>query len=145
MGSGDTGFVLVVRLWQIFGCLIKISTVPVELKCPFCDKPYKFKQDEVSICPSCDLEIIPKPEDGVPSIQCKRKAVHLASAFLLVGLVAMFLFPPYGAAVGTAFLFAFVGTTESPADRCGNCGAGVNRNGATFCHVCRADFEGEVA
>src|SRR5436190_19584899 len=74
---------------QAFQKFLRCRTVsPVVLKCPFCDKPYRFEPDVVCICPSCDLEIIPPtPGESVPRIRCSKCIRFVLGALLIAAPV----------------------------------------------------------
>jgi ribosomal protein L37AE/L43A len=118
--------------------------VPLRLKCPFCDKPSTFNADTVSICSSCDLEILSAdPSERAPRIKCGKTRPRVVLLLLVFGIAFLFLFPPYGAVVGLGFFVAMLAIAQTLADRCGNCGAEIEKR-ASFCRVCRSDFDGTV-
>ena len=123
----------------------KSQPVAAKLKCPFCDKPYLFHSGAVSICPSCDLQIRPgNPDERVPRIRKSKKSAWIGLGLLITGIVVMWFFPPYGAVLGFSLVLAFFALAQSLGDRCGNCGAKIAPNRASFCGVCRAEFDSTV-
>lgn len=115
----------------------------VQLDCPFCDKPYTFVRGEVCVCPSCNSEIAP-PDEPAPRIESSRKRALVAGGFLLLGLVCLFLFNPYGAVVGMALIFGFIFVAAKLHDRCGNCGAPIQNRFRKWCPTCGADLKSFV-
>ncbi len=117
----------------------------VKLKCPICNQPYVFQPGAVSVCPSCNLEILPSnPDEPAPRIRTGKKLAWIALGLLITGIVSMWLFPPYGAVLGFSLVVAFLGIAQSLGDRCGNCGAEIAPNRASFCGVCRSEFDSTV-
>ena len=115
----------------------------MQLDCPFCNKPYTFTRGEVCFCPWCELEIS-SPVEPAPCIESSRKRCIVATALLVLGIVSLFLFPPYGAAAGLIFLIGFFVAADKLSDRCGNCGAQLKGRFTKWCAICGADLKGFV-
>jgi hypothetical protein len=91
------------------------------------------------------LEIFPgDPDERAPRIVCGKRRPRVVLGLLVASLVSMFLFPPYGALVGFGLFAGMVAVAQTLGDRCGNCGAEIQPKRASFCSVCRAEFDGTV-
>jgi len=118
--------------------------MPVPLPCPFCNQPYVFHHDAVSVCPSCELEIAPRCEE-TPRIQSKRLPRWVYWTLGPTCFVGLFLFPPYGAAFSFTLFLGLLFCSGSEGDRCGHCGAELRHPHAKSCLTCWSELEGFVS